>query len=70
MGGSAARAVFGRPMPIMKSRGRPIALEDGGTGLVTVHPSYLLRVPDADAKAAAYREFVRDLTAVAALLAA
>ena len=70
MGGSAALAVFGRPMPIMKSRGRPMPLEDGATGVVTVHPSYLLRIPDADAKAAAYRELVKDLTAVAALLAA
>jgi uracil-DNA glycosylase family protein len=68
LGGSAALAVFGRAMPIMKSRGRPLPLEDGATGVVTVHPSYLLRVPDAAAKAAAYRDFVRDLTAVAELL--
>jgi DNA polymerase len=68
MGASAALAVFGRPIPIMKSRGRPIPLQDGVTGIVTVHPSYLLRVPDAAAKAVAYRDFVEDLTAVAALL--
>ncbi|MDB5479677.1 MAG: phage polymerase-related protein [Caulobacteraceae bacterium] len=68
LGGSAALAVFGRAMPIMKSRGQAMPLEDGAKGVVTVHPSYLLRVPDAAAKAAAYRDFVRDLTAVAELL--
>jgi DNA polymerase len=67
LGGSAALAVFGKAMPIMKSRGR--ALEDGAAGFVTVHPSYLLRVPDAAAKAAAYRDFVADLTQAAALVA-
>lgn len=75
MGGSAALAVFGKAMPIMKSRGRPIPLDDGApdagrVGVVTVHPSYLLRVPDAAAKAAAYKDFVGDLKEVARLLAA
>jgi DNA polymerase len=68
LGGSAALGVFGRAMPVMKSRGRPMPLEDGATGLITVHPSYLLRVPDPAAKAAAYRDFVADLTQAAALL--
>jgi DNA polymerase len=69
LGGSAALAVFGKAMPIMKSRGRAMPLEDGAAGFVTVHPSYLLRVPDAAAKAAAYRDFVADLTQAAALVA-
>jgi len=34
-----------------------------------VHPSFLLRVPDEDAKAREYRAFVRDLEAVRKLLA-
>ncbi|HEY2050524.1 MAG TPA: UdgX family uracil-DNA binding protein [Caulobacteraceae bacterium] len=62
LGGTAALAVFGRAMPIMKSRGKPLALDDGGQGLITVHPSYLLRVPDEEAKATAWRGFVADLT--------
>jgi DNA polymerase len=33
---------------------------------VTVHPSYLLRLPDADAKAREYERFVDDLKIVAA----
>jgi DNA polymerase len=73
LGASAALAVFGKAMPVMKSRGRPIPLEDGApdarcVGVVTVHPSYLLRVPDAEAKAAAFRDFVSDLSEVARLL--
>src|SRR5581483_6141881 len=51
MGGTAARAVMGRPVTITRERGRPIRLEDGQTAFVTVHPSFLLRVPDEHAKA-------------------
>src|SRR3546814_14670350 len=46
MGATAARALFGRPMTIGRERGRAQELPEGGTGWVTVHPSYLLRIPD------------------------
>ncbi|HTW68720.1 MAG TPA: UdgX family uracil-DNA binding protein [Acetobacteraceae bacterium] len=69
MGGTAARSVMGRQVTITRERGRPIRLEDGQTAFVTVHPSFLLRVPDEDAKAREYRAFVRDLEAVRKLLA-
>ena len=68
MGGTAARAVMGRQVTITRERGRPIKLADGQTAFVTVHPSFLLRVPDEDAKAREYRAFVRDLEAVRKLL--
>jgi probable DNA metabolism protein len=68
MGATAAQSVFGKITPINKSRGRAIDLEDGTRALVTVHPSYLLRLPDADAKAREYQRFVDDLKIVAALL--
>jgi DNA polymerase len=68
MGATAAQSVFGKITPINKSRGRPIDLDDGTKAVVTVHPSYLLRLPDADAKAREYRRFVEDLKMVAALL--
>ena len=58
MGATAAQSVFGKITPVNKSRGRLIDLEDGTTALVTVHPSYLLRLPDADAKAREYQRFV------------
>ena len=70
MGGTAARAVMGRQVTITRERGRPIRLEDGQMAFVTVHPSYLLRVPDEDAKAREYRAFVKDLEAVRKLIEA
>jgi len=69
MGGTAARAVFGRAVTITRERGRAITMEDGQRVFVTVHPSYLLRIPDAAAKAAAYRDFVADLAAIRGLMA-
>ncbi len=70
MGGTAARAVLGRPVSITRERGRPMRLEDGQDVFVTVHPSYLLRLPDAAAKAAAYAAFVSDMQAIRAIMAA
>lgn len=69
LGATAARSVLGRTVTITRERGRPIALSDA-TGLVTVHPSYLLRLPDEDAKAREYAAFVDDLRRVAELLKA
>jgi DNA polymerase len=51
MGATAAQSVFGKITPINKNRGRLLDLDDGIKALVTVHPSYLLRLPDAAAKA-------------------
>jgi uracil-DNA glycosylase len=65
LGATAARAVFGRATAIGKNRGRIIPAADAKTFanadiLVTVHPSYLLRVPGAD-RIRAYQEFLADL---------
>ncbi len=68
MGATAAQSVFGKITSINKNRGRPIDLDDGIKALVTVHPSYLLRLPDAEAKAREYERFVDDLKIAAALL--
>jgi uracil-DNA glycosylase family protein len=68
MGATAAQSVFGKITPINKTRGRPIDLADGIKALVTVHPSYLLRLPDAEAKAREYARFVEDLKIAAHLL--
>ncbi len=61
LGGTAARAVLGRAVTIGRERGRPIRLSDTETAFVTVHPSFLLRVPDEDKKQREYRAFVEDL---------
>jgi len=68
MGATAAQSVLGKITPINKNRGRMIASEDGTRVLVTVHPSYLLRLPDEDAKAREYERFVDDLKLAAKLL--
>jgi probable DNA metabolism protein len=68
MGATAAQSVFGKITPINKNRGHLIDLQDGVKALVTVHPSYLLRLPDEDAKAREYERFVEDLRIAAALL--
>ena len=66
MGATAAQSVFGKITPINKNRGRLIDFDDGTKALVTVHPSYLLRLPDEDARAREYARFVDDLKIVAA----
>jgi uracil-DNA glycosylase len=68
MGATAAQSVFGKMTPINKNRGHLIDLEEGIQALVTVHPSYLLRLPDAQAKAREYERFVSDLKIAATLL--
>jgi len=61
MGATAAQCVFGKITPINRNRGRAIELAGGILGLVTVHPSYLLRLPDENARAREYERFVDDL---------
>jgi probable DNA metabolism protein len=61
LGATAVLALAGKALPITKSRGA--ATFDQMPGFITVHPSYLLRLPDTEAKEAAYTAFVADLTA-------
>lgn len=68
MGGTAVFSVFGEALPIMKSRGQAFQLEDQAQGFVTVHPSFLLRIPDAEAKKQGYADFVEDLAKAKALI--
>jgi uracil-DNA glycosylase family protein len=68
MGATAAQSVFGKMTPINKNRGRLIDLQDGMRALVTVHPSYLLRQPDPEAKAREYARFIEDLKIAAQVL--
>lgn len=68
MGATAAQCVFGKITPINRNRGRSFTLEDETEALVTVHPSYLLRLPDEESRAREYRRFVDDLRLAAKLL--
>ncbi|WP_232629721.1 UdgX family uracil-DNA binding protein [Methylobacterium sp. Leaf118] len=67
LGATAVLALTGKPVPITRARG-PADFGRAFAGFITVHPSYLLRLPEA-AKADAYRAFVDDLRRVAALVA-
>lgn len=58
LGATAALALSGKPLSIAQNRG-PLIL-DGRSGYITIHPSFLLRMPDED-KAQAFRDFVSDL---------
>ena len=61
MGATAARAMLGRPVTIGRERGRPFRLPDGAQGFITVHPSFLLRLPDEASRTREYAAFVADL---------
>jgi uracil-DNA glycosylase len=61
MGATAARSLFGRVVTIAKMRGEVHRLADGTAALVTIHPSYLLRIQDEADKEREYRHFVSDL---------
>lgn len=69
LGATAAHSVIGKATAINKSRGRILDLDDGTRVLVTVHPSYLLRLPDQEAKEREYARFVEDLRIAADVLA-
>jgi DNA polymerase len=67
LGATAASAVFGRAVSVTKERGAAGTLDHGALGVITVHPSYLLRLPDPATKAAEFERFVQDLAAAHAL---
>lgn len=66
LGATAARSLFGKTMRISRERGRMLELPNGGAALITVHPSYLLRLPDKEARREEYAKFVADLKTAAA----
>jgi DNA polymerase len=61
MGVTAAEALAGRPMTLARERGKEVSLGEGQRGMVTVHPSSILRVPDQAARHKAYAALVKDL---------
>ncbi len=63
LGGTALRALAGRALPVMKTRGTVIPGPDGVPVFVTVHPSYLLRIPDEEGQRREYAHFAADLRA-------
>ena len=68
LGGTAAFGVLGRKVAVTQERGRTLETADGKMALLTVHPAYLLRLPDPEARVREREAFVRDLTSVRSLL--
>ena len=64
LGGTASLAVLNRKVAVTQERGEPLPLSDGSTAMITVHPSYLLRLPDEEARVRERAAFVRDLKRV------
>lgn len=64
LGASAARAMLGKAVTISRTRGQAIPLDNGAEGWVTVHPSYLLRLPDERKRAEERARFVEELGAI------
>ena len=67
LGTTAVLALAGHALPIGKNRGP--AVFEGRRGFITVHPSAVLRIPDADERQRAFRAFVADLAKAKALAA-
>jgi len=61
MGATAARGLFRRRLAIAATRGTVRPVDHGGHGLITVHPSYLLRLDDEAAKRREWNAFLDDL---------
>jgi len=61
LGVTAARALLRRALSINANRGRLIALPGGAKGLITVHPSYLLRLREERDKRREFDLLVKDL---------
>jgi len=61
LGATAARSLIGKIVTISKVRGAPLSLEDGSECWVTVHPSFLLRIPEEDRRKDERARFVEDL---------
>jgi uracil-DNA glycosylase len=63
LGATALRALTGKPLAITRVRGEMIEAPEGFRIFPTVHPSYLLRLPDPAGKEREYARFVADLAA-------
>ena len=68
LGASAAQALLGKAVSVGSVRGKKLELADGASLMVTVHPSYLLRIPEADRKAEELARFEHDLRAARAFI--
>lgn len=67
LGLTAVRSLTGKTMMLAAAREQTLRTERGAALLATIHPSYLLRLPDEAMKAREHARFLDDLRRVAAL---
>jgi DNA polymerase len=68
LGATAVRSVSGKPLAIGKIRGRVLEIDGVGRMLATIHPSYILRVREAEERHSLFAQFVDDLRTCAHVL--
>jgi len=68
LGATAAHALLGEVVPVMKLRGSVVDRGDGLRVFITVHPSFILRLPEEVDKRAERARFLEDMRAVARLM--
>ncbi|WP_425531043.1 UdgX family uracil-DNA binding protein, partial [Mesorhizobium retamae] len=68
LGATAAQSLLGKAVPITKMRGQLIEREDGLRIFLTIHPSFILRIRDAEDKEAERGRFLDDMRAVKGLM--
>ena len=64
LGATAARSLTGKTVTISRAREAPLTLADGSECWVTVHPSFLLRIPEPERRQEERERFVEDLTRI------
>jgi len=64
MGATAAQSVVGKPVPIMKERGKFMDSMFGKLAFVTIHPSAILRQRDKDEREEEYGRFASEMKLV------
>ena len=69
LGATAAQGLLGRQFRVTQQRGEVLTSPEGWLVTATVHPSSILRAQDEQAREAEFEGLVRDLRAVATLLA-
>ena len=65
MGATAAQSVLGRPVPIMKERGKFIESKTGPAIFITIHPSSILRQQEDADREREYRAFAAEMKLLA-----
>ncbi|KRB79303.1 DNA polymerase [Sphingomonas sp. Root710] len=63
LGTTAIHSLMGKSLTLSSQRGRELILPDGGAARATIHPSFLLRMPDKSRAEEEFAMFVADLKA-------